>query len=744
MTPSPGTLNLPSDPPGRPGRLVRRSVAAAGVCAGALFAVIAVNSAHWMGATFPGFFVLPNRVVPSAALSSWGPEAPRLFQHQVLAVDDVPVSTADAVYDAVAQHPPGTPVRYTLRAPDGAMTHEVVRSRRLSTIDWLLIFGAYLLTAVSFIGTALVVLWLRPNGGATAGLVSASLGLGLFALTAADLYGPSWFVRLHVLAEALFPAGFLHLALVFPTVRAPAVRRPLLMGAYLSLLLFALVYECVLYWPSAYTLAHLVASGAHGLCGAAILTVVGYDWLTTTSALTRWRTAVVGAGTVTAFVGPMVVMGSSAMLGGGVAVNGAALTAFIFPVSLLYAILRRDLFDSAIFNPSAAASGADTPVVALRVAKTLQASIERLNARCGGWLLHAGVTAAGVLAAALIGVVAFNSASWVGTTFPGFLVMENRVIPSVALPDWAIDTTRLFQHEIVAVDGTKVESARAVYERARRQPPGTPTSYTLRGPDGLVISETVPSRCFSESDYVSLFGAFLLTGAAFLLAGLVAIALCARSAAAWGFLSTGVVGGVFVLTAVDLYTPHWFFRLHVIAEALVPASLVHLALVFPSNRLRRGLPLLLGTYSACLVLAGVYELALYSPVAYSAVHLTASTAQALGGLTLIWTIIYDLLTTRSVLVRRRILIAAIGTLAAFAVPTVLMGASGVLDGRVPVNGAALTGFFFPLSFAYAVVKRDLLKVDVFLARAVALLIALGTTTSAAVLHGLFNAGGRAQ
>jgi len=63
---------------------------------------------------------------------------------------------------------------------------------------------------------------------------------------------------------------------------------------------------------------------------------------------------------------------------------------------------------------------------------------------------------------------------------------------------------------------------------------------------------------------------------------------------------------------------------------------------------------------------------------------------------------------------------------------------------VPVNGAALTGFFFPLSFAYAVVKRDLLKVDVFLARAVALLIALGTTTSAAVLHGLFNAGGRAQ
>jgi hypothetical protein len=85
----------------------------------------------------------------------------------------------------------------------------------------------------------------------------------------------------------------------------------------------------------------------------------------------------------------------------------------------------------------------------------------------------------------------------------------------------------------------------------------------------------------------------------------------------------------------------------------------------------------------------------------------------------------------------------IGTLAAFAVPTALMGTSGLLDGRVPVNGAALTGFLFLLSFAYAVVKRDLLEVDVFLSRAVALLIALGTTTGA-VVHGLFHLGGRAQ
>lgn len=143
-----------------------------------------------------------------------------------------------------------------------------------------------------------------------------------------------------------------------------------------------------------------------------------------------------------------------------------------------------------------------------------------------------------------------------------------------------------------------------------------------------------------------------------------------------GMVSACVGLGVFALTAADRYGPYWFVRLHILAEALFPAGFVHLALVFPRNRLRRGLPLLLASYLGCLVLAVLYELARYRPVAYSAVHLAASTAQAVGGLTLIWTITYDLLTTHAKLVRRRVLVAALGTLAAFLLPTALMGSVG--------------------------------------------------------------------
>jgi hypothetical protein len=80
----------------------------------------------------------------------------------------------------------------------------------------------------------------------------------------------------------------------------------------------------------------------------------------------------------------------------------------------------------------------------------------------------------------------------------------------------------------------------------------------------------------------------------------------------------------------------------------------------------------LASYAGCLALALGYQVALYRPVAYSAVHLAASMAQAIGGLTVLWTITYDLLTTQATLVRRRGLVAALGTLAAFLRPTALM------------------------------------------------------------------------
>ena len=321
----------------------RRVVLAAALITGTLVATVAMNTRQWVGRPFPGFFVMPNRVVPSISLPDWSDgRSARLFQRQVVAVNGVPVASAAEVYATVARLPAGTSVAYTL-----ADAHLAVRvpSRVFTLTDYALIFGAYLLSGVGFLAAGLVVFLLKPGGAASRALLAVGLTMGVFVVTAADLYGPSWFVRLHVLGESMVAAAFFHLALVFPTDRLPSRRMTVLAAVYLPFAILGAVYEAVLYRPAAYSLVHLVATAAHGVAAIVIIGTMLYDLFASRSPLVRRRTGVVALGTFAAFVVPGFTMGASALLGGRFPVNAGALTIIFFPASLAYAILQRDLFE---------------------------------------------------------------------------------------------------------------------------------------------------------------------------------------------------------------------------------------------------------------------------------------------------------------------------------------------------------------------------------------------------------------
>lgn len=335
--------------------------------------------------------------------------------------------------------------------------------------------------------------------------------------------------------------------------------------------------------------------------------------------------------------------------------------------------------------------------------------------RTAGRVAIAGVGAGYAL---LLLVVAVNAASWIGRTFPGFFLVSNRVVPSVALGDWADGrASRFFQHRVVAVDGLPVATAAEVYGRVTAEPAGSPMTYTFQAPTGEVWTATVRSRRFSATDYAALFGAFLFSSVFFAGTGLLVAYLKPGSAASLGLLNVGLTTGLFVGTAPDLYGPHWFVRLHLVAETLVAPAFFHLALVFPRERLAGSRPIILrGLYLAFGALAILYELALGSPSAYTQVHLLASGAQALGGAAIIAAVAHDLVTSPSVLVRRRIAIVALGTFAAFLLPALTMAASAARGGAVALNGSAFTAFLFPLSLGYAIIKQDLFEIDVMLRR----------------------------
>ncbi len=350
--------------------------------------------------------------------------------------------------------------------------------------------------------------------------------------------------------------------------------------------------------------------------------------------------------------------------------------------------------------------------------------------RDGLWSERRWLVVLAVAVGLLTAVVAVNSARWIGATFPGFLLMANRVVPSIALPDWeAPRAETIFQHEVIALDDVAVERADEVYRRVAASPPGAVHRYRLRSADGSVNALAARARRFSGLDYGLLFGAYLSTGLAFFLTGII-VAWLKRGPASRALLVQCLTTGIFVVTAADLYGPHWFFRLHVVAEAMLAAGFIHLALVFPTDRLarRRGL-VLFAVYFPFGLLAAAYQLALTTPSAYTAVHLLASASHGVGALAIIGAVVWDLATTRSPLVRRRVGVVSLGTLMAFALPGALMAGSALLGGSIPLNAGAFTAFVFPLSLGYAIVKQDLFEIDVMLRRAVTYAVALAAITA---------------
>jgi signal transduction histidine kinase len=341
------------------------------------------------------------------------------------------------------------------------------------------------------------------------------------------------------------------------------------------------------------------------------------------------------------------------------------------------------------------------------------------------------VAAAGAAMALLVLVVLANSLPWIGRTFPGFMLMANRVVPSIALRHWSDGRAgEMFQRQIVGVDGRAVTSAREVYDAVARVEPGTPVRYELRAPGGEVTTEVVTAQVFGATDWFLLYGAYLVNGIVFAAVGLLVFRLSPERPASLALLVATTSAALFVLTGIDLYGPHWFFRLHVFAECLMGAGFLHLALVFPSERLRaqRG-RLLAAIYGLTGALVLVYEVLLWQPTAYTVVHIAAIVLQVSGTLGVVAAVIHDFFASSSPLVRRRIGVVVSGVSAGLVVPGLSWAATAVLGGRLSMNEAAFTAFLFPLSLGYAVVQRDLFEIDVVLRRSITYVVVVVATAT---------------
>jgi hypothetical protein len=304
---------------------------------------------------------------------------------------------------------------------------------------------------------------------------------------------------------------------------------------------------------------------------------------------------------------------------------------------------------------------------------------------------------------------ALGAAAQLGRPFPGFLLLENRVVASVGLSIWpATAGGEIFQREVLAVGGKPVASAQAVHELVGSVPVGTALVYELRH-EGRTERREIATRRFEARDFLLLYGMYLGNGLALGAAGLVALAVRRRNGAAVCAAPALLLGSLWTLSALDLYGPYRLFPLHALCEALLFSAALHMALGFPQpTRLLTRRPWLPAPlYGAGLLLGGFYLTRLDQPGAYSGTHLLAVSA---FGLALLALVVSELERFRRSLLhetRMQLRTIAAGAVLAFGLPICLMLAELLTGGRSPANAPALTAWIFPASVAYAAVRGEL-------------------------------------
>lgn len=191
-----------------------------------------------------------------------------------------------------------------------------------------------------------------------------------------------------------------------------------------------------------------------------------------------------------------------------------------------------------------------------------------------------------------------------------------------------------------------------------------------------------------------IFASYAATGLLFLLLGLLA-AFLLPGLQGLALLLVGGIGGVYALTAASIYDPGAELRLHALAEAAFSGALLQAALVFPRPWRHPVAPAIALGWFASLALAAAYQLVLFEPGAYSAMHACAEAMLGASGVLLATRLVWELASAMrraGPLLRWSSLGAAVG----LGVPAVVVGVSGLSGGQVPVNYVVTAAFAFPL------------------------------------------------
>jgi signal transduction histidine kinase len=305
------------------------------------------ESLQWIGTAFPSFLLMENAVVASVGGRDWPPAKAGLFHAEVVAIDGVPVTESAEVYSRVAGRPPGTPFRYALRR-DGTIDERVVHSRTFSSVAWVEVYAALLAIGVLNFGSAIAVVFLQPTLRPARVYFWTTVVGGMFATLGVFLHRAGFPVaaRAYFLAEAFFPAAFVHLGMVFPVDRLAAARHrlwPLVPYVIAGVLAWVKLRGFYAEPPNLFGLHANYVFIAASFVFFVVSAVWAYRENRDPSVRPRLRVVLLGilAGSILSFT----TFVDNALGGGRIPMQLGVILASLFFLAVAYAIVKHDLFD---------------------------------------------------------------------------------------------------------------------------------------------------------------------------------------------------------------------------------------------------------------------------------------------------------------------------------------------------------------------------------------------------------------
>lgn len=311
----------------------------------------------------------------------------------------------------------------------------------------------------------------------------------------------------------------------------------------------------------------------------------------------------------------------------------------------------------------------------------------------------AAFVAAALAAIALVAMIASGARSWIDRPFPGFFVLADRTVPPIGRVVWnSAAGGRLYDRTVVAVDGVAIDRSDDLHRRIASKPLGSSFAVTLAG-SGAADTFSVTSRAFSAADYWAVFGAYLFTGLLYVLLAILAAWLLPADRLGRALMLVGGAGGLFMLSAADLYPPGGALRVHALTTALLPAALVQFALVVGNARgafARFAVPVV---WTVSLAAAVSMQLLIGEPAATRSLYAScdASLGLALAAATI------ALIGARVRVGSETAPLVACAATFGLGIPAAIFLLAAVGNG-VPVNASATLGFLFPLGIGAGLLR----------------------------------------